>query len=85
MVGYLKGSKEADRYVILSNHYDAWIYGAIDPNSGTAILAEIARAMKAAKDDGVFKPTRSIMFCNWDAEEYGLIVINNRVIHIILF
>jgi N-acetylated-alpha-linked acidic dipeptidase len=29
VIGYLKGSKEADRYVILSNHFDAWAYGSV--------------------------------------------------------
>jgi N-acetylated-alpha-linked acidic dipeptidase len=46
----------------------------MDPNSGTAIMAEVARAMKQAQNDGVFKPLRSVMFCAWDAEEYGLMV-----------
>lgn len=29
VIGYLKGSKETDRYVILSNHFDAWSYGSV--------------------------------------------------------
>ncbi|XLR00505.1 hypothetical protein S83_066703, partial [Arachis hypogaea] len=29
------------RYVILGNHRDAWAFGAVDPNSGTAALLEI--------------------------------------------
>lgn len=49
----------------------------MDPNSGTAIMTEVARAMKQAKDEGVFKPQRSIMFCAWDAEEFGLMVNRN--------
>ncbi|KAI6185188.1 hypothetical protein M3Y99_01951200 [Aphelenchoides fujianensis] len=72
VIGYIRGSEEPDRYVMLSNHFDAWVYGSLDPNSGTAILAEMARAMAEAKKDGVFKPRRSVMFCNWDAEEYGV-------------
>ncbi|KAI6191816.1 hypothetical protein M3Y97_00268800 [Aphelenchoides bicaudatus] len=72
VIGYLKGLKETDRFVMLSNHYDAWSYGSMDPNSGTAIMAEVARAMVQAKNDGVFKPLRSIMFCAWDSEEFGL-------------
>jgi hypothetical protein len=72
VVGYLYGEKERDRYIILCNHFDAWVYGSIDPNSGTAMLSEVARAMKEAKDAGSFKPLRTLMFVNWDAEEYGL-------------
>ncbi|RWW08572.1 hypothetical protein GW17_00027976 [Ensete ventricosum] len=29
------------RYVILGNHRDAWAFGAVDPNSGTAALLEV--------------------------------------------
>lgn len=30
------------RYVMLGNHRDAWVYGAADPNSGTAALLEVS-------------------------------------------
>ena len=30
-----------DRVVIMGNHRDAWVYGAADPNSGTAALLEV--------------------------------------------
>ncbi|XP_034693739.1 uncharacterized protein LOC117920369 [Vitis riparia] len=39
----IRGSEEPDRYVLLGNHRDAWTYGAVDPNSGTAVLLDIAR------------------------------------------
>lgn len=29
------------RLVILGNHRDAWTFGAVDPNSGTAALLEV--------------------------------------------
>ena len=32
-----------DRYVLLGNHRDAWVFGAIDPSSGTAALMEASR------------------------------------------
>ena len=34
-----------DRQVILGNHRDAWVFGAVDPNSGTAALMSIASAL----------------------------------------
>ncbi len=34
-----------DRQVILGNHRDAWVFGAVDPNSATAVLMEMARAL----------------------------------------
>ncbi|CAJ0568675.1 unnamed protein product, partial [Mesorhabditis spiculigera] len=73
VIGYIKGREDPDRYVILGNHFDAWAYGSMDPNSGTAILAELIRALtKTVKETG-WRPARTIMFANWDAEEYGLI------------
>ena len=35
----------ADRYVMLGNHVDAWVFGAVDPSSGTSVMMEIARAL----------------------------------------
>lgn len=40
IIGYLEGVEEPDRYVIFGNHRDAWVFGAMDPNSGTTILIE---------------------------------------------
>lgn len=35
----------SDRYVLVGNHRDAWVFGAMDPSSGTAVMKEISRAM----------------------------------------
>lgn len=73
VIGYIRGSQEPDRYVILGNHFDAWVYGSMDPNSGTAVLAEVARALTTTINETGWRPSRTIVFCNWDAEEFGLI------------
>uniref|UniRef100_A0A7I4Y289 N-acetylated-alpha-linked acidic dipeptidase 2 n=1 Tax=Haemonchus contortus TaxID=6289 RepID=A0A7I4Y289_HAECO len=73
VIGYINGIEEPDRYVILGNHYDAWTYGALDPNSGTSILAEVARATMQVVNETGWRPARSLMFAAWDAEEYGLL------------
>ena len=41
IVGYIEGSEEPDKYVIIGNHRDAWVFGAIDPSSGTCVLLEV--------------------------------------------
>ncbi|CAF2498907.1 unnamed protein product [Rotaria sp. Silwood2] len=51
---------------------DSWSLGAIDSTSGTATLLEITRAIGQMYKNG-FRPRRSLMFCSWGAEEYGLI------------
>uniref|UniRef100_A0A1I8C1W8 Peptidase_M28 domain-containing protein n=1 Tax=Meloidogyne hapla TaxID=6305 RepID=A0A1I8C1W8_MELHA len=72
LIGIIRGSEEPDSWVMLGNHYDAWVYGALDPNSGTAILAEVGRAFAQAVKHG-WRPKRTLVFCNWDGEEHGLI------------
>ncbi len=59
--------------MIVGNHKDSWVFGAMDPNSGTSVLLEISRALLALKKSGVWTPKRSVVFLTWDAEEYGLI------------
>uniref|UniRef100_A0A1I7ZYF3 Peptidase_M28 domain-containing protein n=1 Tax=Steinernema glaseri TaxID=37863 RepID=A0A1I7ZYF3_9BILA len=73
VIGYIEGAEEPDKYVMLGNHFDAWVYGSVDPNSGTAVLAEVARALVQTAEEKKWRPKRTIMFCNWDAEEFGLI------------
>ena len=34
-----------DRYVLLGNHIDAWVNGAVDATSGTTVMMEIARVV----------------------------------------
>ncbi|KAK0570869.1 hypothetical protein LWI29_007716 [Acer saccharum] len=72
VIGVITGTEEPDRFVILGNHRDAWTFGAVDPNSGTAALLEIAERLQKLQKRG-WKPRRTIVLCNWDAEEYGLI------------
>ncbi|RVW25071.1 putative glutamate carboxypeptidase AMP1 [Vitis vinifera] len=68
----IRGSEEPDRYVLLGNHRDAWTYGAVDPNSGTAVLLDIARRYALMMRQG-WQPRRTIVLCSWDAEEFGMI------------
>ena len=71
VIGRIRGSEEPEKLVILSNHHDAWVYGAVDPGSGTAGMLELARAFGEMLRQG-FRPHRTIVFGNWDAEEYTL-------------
>ncbi|XP_021718250.1 probable glutamate carboxypeptidase AMP1 [Chenopodium quinoa] len=68
----IRGSEEPDRYVLLGNHRDAWTFGAVDPNSGTAALLDVARRYAFLMRLG-WRPRRTIIFCSWDAEEFGMI------------
>jgi N-acetylated-alpha-linked acidic dipeptidase len=70
VVAKLRGSSD-DQWVVLGNHHDAWVYGAVDPGSGTATMLETARAFGQLARAG-WKPRRTIVMCEWDAEEPGL-------------
>src|SRR5262245_56905161 len=61
VIGVLRGSEEPDRKILISNHHDAWVYGAVDPSSGTAATIALARAMGQLARDG-FRPRRTIVF-----------------------
>jgi len=69
--GRIRGTEEPDKYVVLGNHRDAWVYGAVDPSSGTATQLELARVLGAMAKEGK-RPKRSIVFASWDAEEWHL-------------
>jgi len=42
----------ADRYVLLGNHRDAWVFGAVDPTSATAVMMEVSRALARLVTEG---------------------------------
>lgn len=68
----LFGSEQPDRYVMLGNHRDAWVYGAGDASSGTAAMMELVRSIgKIVKETG-WRPRRSLKACSWGAEESGV-------------
>jgi N-acetylated-alpha-linked acidic dipeptidase len=68
VIGVIRGAQDPDRLLVIGNHRDAWIYGAVDPSSGTAALLEVARALGGALRQG-FRPRRTILLANWSAEE----------------
>ena len=68
VIGTITGRVEPDRYVIIGNHRDAWVYGGSDPSSGTSILMELSRGLGELLKSG-WRPRRTIMLCSWDGEE----------------
>jgi len=72
VISRIDGTVQKDRWVVLGNHRDAWVFGAVDPNSGTTAMIELGRGFGQLLKSG-WKPRRSIVLCSWDAEEEGLI------------
>jgi N-acetylated-alpha-linked acidic dipeptidase len=69
--GRIRGTDEPDKYVVLGNHRDAWVFGGVDPSSGSSTQLELARGLGALAREGM-RPKRSIVFASWDAEEWHL-------------
>ncbi len=72
VISRIDGDEEKDRWVIMGNHRDAWVFGAVDPNSGTTAMLEAARGFGELLKQG-WKPRRTIVLGSWDGEEYGLL------------
>lgn len=76
IVGCIVGSTK-DSYIVVGAHYDhlgtnQWgkvRWGADDNASGVAVLLEVARELTQSE----YKPTHTIVFAAFDAEELGLL------------
>jgi N-acetylated-alpha-linked acidic dipeptidase len=69
--GRIRGADLPDEWVVLGNHRDAWVFGGVDPSSGTASMMEMTRALGQLVKNGM-RPRRTIVVCSWDGEEVGL-------------
>lgn len=72
VIARLPGSERPDEWILRGNHFDAWVFGAEDPLSGTVALMEEARAVGELAKSGA-RPKRTIIFAVWDGEEPGLL------------
>ena len=71
IIGVMRGSEYPDEYVMAGGHIDSFdsATGGVDCGVGLTPTLEAARLI--AEADG--KPKRSILFCLWAAEEFGLL------------
>ncbi|KAI0485148.1 peptidase-like protein [Xylariaceae sp. FL0804] len=70
--GKITGVEQGEKSILIGNHRDAWAFGAVDPNSGTAVMMEVARIFSDLVARG-WRPLRTIEFMSWDAEEYNMV------------
>ena len=75
VIGFIPGTDPPgkDMPVLVGNHRDAWVFGAADPNSGTAVLLEVVKGLGYLYRHQGWRPKRSIYFLSWSGEEYGLL------------
>lgn len=72
VIGKIPGRELPEQWVVAGNHRDAWVYGAVDPSSGTTSQLEAVHGLGVLLRSG-WRPRRTIVICSWDAEEQGLI------------
>jgi Zn-dependent M28 family amino/carboxypeptidase len=71
VIGMIRGSEFPDEYVISGGHLDSFDVstGSVDCGTGVAPNLEAARLIIAAGG----KPRRTMLFCLWAGEEFGLL------------
>ncbi len=67
VIGMIPGEVYPNEFVYVGAHFDHWFTSAADDNSGIGSLLSMA---KAVVDSGL-RPTRTLVFCAFDAEEMG--------------
>ena len=72
VIGKIRGVKYPDEYVMSGCHLDSYdaATGAVDCGTGVVPNLEMARMIMAA---GGNRPDRTILFCFWAGEEFGLL------------
>ncbi|KAF3614561.1 putative glutamate carboxypeptidase 2-like isoform 2 [Capsicum annuum] len=70
VIAVIEGEEEPDRFVILGNHRDAWTFGAVDPNSGTATLLVIGSA-EWVEENREMLAARVVAYLNVDCAVQG--------------
>ena len=76
-IGYVKGSKFPDSFIVVSAHYDhigkmgedAYFPGANDNASGTAMMLNLAKYYSKAEN----RPKYSVVFMSFSGEEVGIL------------
>jgi len=70
IIATLKGSKYPNEYVLMGGHLDAYdsATGSVDDANGVSLTLAAAKLLTSAGA----KPKRSIKFCIWTGEEFGL-------------
>lgn len=71
IIGIIPGTDYPEEYVIISGHLDSYdvATGGVDDGSGVSPTMEAARLIMEAGG----KPKRTMLFCLWAGEEFGLL------------
>lgn len=71
VIATIEGEFEPDRVVVIANARDAFTFGGVSPQSGTAAFLEVVKGFGNLLKNTKWRPRRTIMFISFDAEKYG--------------
>jgi hypothetical protein len=81
VVGEITGYTDSSKMIIISAHYDTVMCnGFCDNGAGTAAVIELARVFSVAIAQGFYKPSYSLLFITFTAEELGLVRSVNYIV-----
>lgn len=69
--GKIGGTEQGELAIIIGAKRDSWCYGAVESNSGTAVLLELARIFGSMTNKLQWLPLRSIYFASWDGSNHN--------------
>jgi N-acetylated-alpha-linked acidic dipeptidase len=72
VIGKVKGTDYPDEWVVTGNHRDAWIYGAVDPSSGTAALLEAVHGVGGLLKQGWWSSMQRRWSTQWPTSTWML-------------
>jgi len=72
VIARIPGREDPDEWVVRGNHRDCWVFGAMDPLSGTVAMLAEAKAIGVLLKSG-WRPKRTLIYASWDGEEPGII------------
>lgn len=67
LVGNIMGKEHPEKYLMLSNHVDSWVYGAMDNGSANAALMHVMKTLKQHEQE----LKRSVKICFWSGHSHG--------------
>lgn len=67
LVGTISGTEMPDKYLMISNHVDGWVYGAMDNGSANAAMMHVVKTLNKYKEN----LRRSVKICFWSGHSHG--------------
>ncbi len=67
LVGTIPGNETPEKYIMISNHVDGWVYGAMDNGSANAAMMHVVKTLQAHQAE----LKRTVKICFWSGHSHG--------------